>query len=239
MLRVNSAARRRRRAVVAAPRRFGGNFWWMPAINGRIRIDPGCGRARLPPVTIVSDFSPVPPVPLPPPFGGVAGVTIDADGRLALPADTARQLRGDADAANVLVVPSFEPDERRCVEIWPEAAWPERLRAVLGEAEAAGRPKLEAVIRFYADAATKCRIDKAGRLNVPGAFRSILAASEDDARGRPVIVAGHGAFIGLYTQAAYDAASRAWRTGAEADAGAARADIDAVLRRQLDRLGIS
>ena len=91
-------------------------------------------------------------------FRGQFVHSVDAKGRISLPARFRDVLLADKDARFVLTPALFDP----CLHLYPMAAWQEF------EQKVAGLPSLDPnAVRFrrmYVSAAVECELDKAGRV---------------------------------------------------------------------------
>lgn len=127
-------------------------------------------------------------------FRGQFSHSIDAKGRVSLPARFRDLLLANGDARFVLTPAPFDP----CLHLYPMRAWEEF------EQKMAELPSLDAhVVRFrrmYVSAAIECELDKAGRVLVPPHLREKTQLTKD------VLWAGMGRILELWSQERWDAA---------------------------------
>jgi MraZ protein len=126
-------------------------------------------------------------------FRGQFAHTIDAKGRVSLPARFRDALVAAGDVRFILTPALFEP----CLHLYPMRAWEEL------EDKIANLPSFDPnIVRFrrlYLSAATECELDKAGRVLVPPALRDKAALARD------VLWAGMGRTIELWSKEKWDA----------------------------------
>jgi MraZ protein len=126
-------------------------------------------------------------------FRGQFVHSIDAKGRVSLPARFRDTLIADGDARLVLTPALFEP----CLHLYPMHAW-EALEQKISEL-----PSFDTnVVRFrrlYVSAAIECELDKAGRVLVPPSLRDKAALGKD------VLWAGMGRTVELWSKERWDA----------------------------------
>ncbi len=98
-------------------------------------------------------------------FRGQFQHSVDAKGRISLPARFRDSLLASGDARFVLTPALFDP----CLHLYPMRAWEEF------EAKVAELPSMDPnIVRFrrlYVSAAVECDLDKAGRVLVPNHLR--------------------------------------------------------------------
>lgn len=125
-------------------------------------------------------------------FRGQFTHSVDAKGRISLPARFREQLTTDGDARFVLTPSPFDP----CLHLYPMRAW-EAFEERVSEL-----PSLdENVVRFrrlYVSAAVECELDRAGRVLVPPALRE-RAHLEHEA-----VWAGMGKILELWSKSDFD-----------------------------------
>jgi MraZ protein len=118
--------------------------------------------------------------------------SVDAKGRISLPARFRELLTSDGDARFVLTPSPFDT----CLHLYPMRAW-EAFEQRVSEL-----PSLDQnVVRFrrlYVSAAVECELDKAGRVLVPPALRE-RAHLERDA-----VWAGMGKILELWSKPDFD-----------------------------------
>ncbi len=127
-------------------------------------------------------------------FRGQFVHSIDAKGRVSLPARFRETLAADGDARMVATPAPFDP----CLHVYPMRAWEEF------EQKISELPRLDPnIVRFrrlYVSAAVECEIDRAGRVLVPPQLRDRAALAKD------VLWAGMGRNIELWSKERWDAA---------------------------------
>jgi MraZ protein len=127
-------------------------------------------------------------------FRGQFQHSIDAKGRISLPARFREALVASGDPRFVLTAALFDP----CLHLYPMKAW-EGL-----EEKIAALPSMDPnVVRFrrlYVSAACECEADKHGRLLVPGALREKTNLERD------ALWAGMGRHLELWSLSAWEAA---------------------------------
>jgi MraZ protein len=120
--------------------------------------------------------------------------TVDAKGRVSLPARFRDALLSGGDARFVLTPALFDP----CLHLYPMAAWEEFERKV------SELPSLDAnIVRFrrmYVSAAVECELDRSGRVLVPPHLRDKSELDKD------VLWAGMGRILELWSKARWDEA---------------------------------
>ena len=126
-------------------------------------------------------------------FRGQFAHSIDAKGRVSLPARFRDALVHDGDARFILTPALFEP----CLHLYPMRAWEEL------EEKIANLPSFDPnIVRFrrlYLSAAIECELDKTGRVLVPPALRDKASLAKD------VLWAGMGRTIELWAKEKWDA----------------------------------
>lgn len=127
-------------------------------------------------------------------FRGQFTHTVDAKGRISLPARFRDQLAGATDPRIVLTPALFDP----CLHLYPIKAWEEF------EAKVNALPSLDRnVVRFrrlYVSAAVECELDSAGRVLVPQEQRSYAKLDKD------ALWAGMGPILELWSKPEWDRA---------------------------------
>ena len=127
-------------------------------------------------------------------FRGQFSHSVDAKGRVSLPARFRDVLLADGDARFVLTPAVFDP----CLHLYPMKAWEEFERKV------SELPSLDATaIRFrrlYVSAAVECELDGSGRVLVPPHLRERIKLEKD------ALWAGMGRTLELWAKASWDAA---------------------------------
>jgi MraZ protein len=127
-------------------------------------------------------------------FRGQYVHSIDAKGRVSVPARLRDGLLEGGASAFILTPDPFEP----CLHLYAMQAWEEFERKI------AALPSLDPnVMRFrrvYVSAAIECEIDRAGRVLVPPHLREHAELNKE------VLFAGTGLKIELWSKARWDAA---------------------------------
>jgi MraZ protein len=127
-------------------------------------------------------------------FRGQFSHSVDAKGRVSLPARFRDVLVAEGDARFVLTPAVFDP----CLHLYPMKAWEAFERKV------SELPSLDATaIRFrrlYVSAAVECELDGSGRVLVPPHLRERIKLEKD------ALWAGMGQTLELWSQSAWDAA---------------------------------
>ena len=120
--------------------------------------------------------------------------SIDAKGRVSLPARFRDTLGSGGELPFILTPSAFDP----CLHLHPLRAWEEFERKI------SELPSLDTNIvkfrRLYVSAAIECEIDKAGRVLVPPHLRDKASLSKD------VLWAGMGRHLELWSKDQWDAA---------------------------------
>ncbi len=128
-------------------------------------------------------------------FRGQFTHSVDAKGRISLPARFRDVLLADGDARFVLTPALFDP----CLHLYPMRAWEEF------EQKVSELPSLDSnAVRFrrmYLSAAVECELDKAGRVLVPPHLRERAELDKSEA-----LWAGMGRILELWSRARWDAA---------------------------------
>jgi MraZ protein len=128
-------------------------------------------------------------------FRGQFVHSVDAKGRISLPARFRDVLLADKDARFVLTPALFDP----CLHLYPMAAWEEF------EQKVSELPSLDSnAVRFrrmYVSAAVECELDKAGRVLVPPHLRERAELDKSEA-----LWAGMGRILELWSRSRWDAA---------------------------------
>jgi MraZ protein len=127
-------------------------------------------------------------------FRGQFVHSIDAKGRVSLPARFRDALMADGDSRFIVTPAPFDP----CLHVYPLRAWEEF------EHKMSELPRLDPnIVRFrrlYVSAAIECELDRAGRVLVPPHLR------EKAALGKDALWAGMGRNIELWSKERWDAA---------------------------------
>lgn len=127
-------------------------------------------------------------------FRGQFAHTIDAKGRVSLPARFRDALVSGGDARFVLTPALFDP----CLHVHPMRAW-EELEQKISELPSFD-PNIVRFRRLYVSAAIECELDKTGRVLVSPALRDKASLAKD------VIWAGMGRTVELWAKEKWDAA---------------------------------
>jgi len=128
-------------------------------------------------------------------FRGQFTHSVDAKGRISLPARFRDVLVGDHNAGFVITPAVFDP----CLHVWPMKTWE------AFEHEVSKLPSMDPhAVRFrrmYVSAAVECELDKAGRVLVPPHLRERAELDKSEA-----LWAGMGRNLELWSRARWDAA---------------------------------
>jgi MraZ protein len=128
-------------------------------------------------------------------FRGQFVHSVDAKGRVSLPARFRDVLLADSDARFVLTPALFDP----CLHLYPMAAW-EEFEQKVSELPSLD-PNAVRFRRMYVSAAVECELDKAGRVLVPPHLRERAQLDKSEA-----LWAGMGRILELWSRARWDAA---------------------------------
>ena len=121
--------------------------------------------------------------------------TVDAKGRISLPARFRDVLLADDKARFVLTPALFDP----CLHLYPMRAW-EEFEQKVSELPSLD-PNAVRFRRMYVSAAVECELDKAGRVLVPPHLRERAELDKSEA-----LWAGMGRILELWSRARWDAA---------------------------------
>lgn len=128
-------------------------------------------------------------------FRGQFAHTIDAKGRISLPARFRDAIVAQGDSRLVLTPAPFDP----CLHLYPFGDWLELERRI------SELPRFDPhIVRFrrmYVSAALECEIDKSGRLLVAPHFREKAQLLKE------VLWAGMGKFVELWSKELWDRAT--------------------------------
>ena len=111
-------------------------------------------------------------------FRGVTHLSLDAKGRLAVPARYRDALAGGAEGRVVLTA-----DPSRCLLLYPLAAWEPIQARLMGLSSFDA--KIRALQRLLVGHADDVEIDAAGRILVPPALRQLREPRQARRAGRP------------------------------------------------------
>jgi len=128
-------------------------------------------------------------------FRGQFVHSVDAKGRISLPARFRDVLLADGDARFVLTPAVFDP----CLHLYPMKAW-EEFEQKVSELPSLD-PNAVRFRRMYVSAAVECELDKAGRVLVPPHLRERAELDKSEA-----LWAGMGRILELWSRARWDAA---------------------------------
>jgi MraZ protein len=128
-------------------------------------------------------------------FRGQFTHSVDAKGRISLPARFRDVLLADGDARFVLTPALFDP----CLHLYPMRAW-EEFEQKVSELPSLD-PNAVRFRRMYVSAAVECELDKAGRVLVPPHLRERAELDKSEA-----LWAGMGRILELWSRARWDAA---------------------------------
>ncbi len=128
-------------------------------------------------------------------FRGQFVHSVDAKGRISLPARFRDVLLADDDARFVLTPALFDP----CLHLYPMRAW-EEFEQKVSELPSLD-PNAVRFRRMYVSAAVECELDKAGRVLVPPHLRERAQLDKSEA-----LWAGMGRILELWSRARWDSA---------------------------------
>jgi MraZ protein len=128
-------------------------------------------------------------------FRGQFTHSVDAKGRISLPARFRDVLLADGDSRFVLTPALFDP----CLHLYPMRAW-EEFEQKVSELPSLD-PNAVRFRRMYLSAAVECELDKAGRVLVPPHLRERAELDKSEA-----LWAGMGRILELWSRARWDAA---------------------------------
>ena len=128
-------------------------------------------------------------------FRGQFVHSVDAKGRISLPARFRDVLLADGDARFVLAPALFDP----CLHLYPMRAW-EEFEQKVSELPSLD-PNAVRFRRMYVSAAVECELDKAGRVLIPPHLREKAELDKSEA-----LWAGMGRILELWSRARWDAA---------------------------------
>ncbi|HVW29025.1 MAG TPA: division/cell wall cluster transcriptional repressor MraZ [Polyangiaceae bacterium] len=128
-------------------------------------------------------------------FRGQFVHTIDAKGRVSLPARFRESIVANGDARLVLTPAPFDP----CLHLYPLSDWAELEKKIdnLSRFE----PDIVRFRRMYVSAALECELDGGGRVLVSPDYRARAHL------GKEVLVAGMGRVIELWSKDLWDRAT--------------------------------
>ena len=127
-------------------------------------------------------------------FRGQFVHSIDAKGRVSLPARFREVMGADGDLRFILTPAPFD----RCLHLYPMRAWEELERKI--SALPSLDPHVVRLRRMYISAAHECELDKAGRVLIPPDLRDKAELSKE------VLWAGMGSLLELWSKEQWDAA---------------------------------
>jgi MraZ protein len=128
-------------------------------------------------------------------FRGQFVHSVDAKGRISLPARFRDVLLADDDARFVLTPALFDP----CLHLYPMRAW-EEFEQKVSELPSLD-PNAVRFRRMYVSAAVECELDKAGRVLVPPHLRERAELDKSEA-----LWAGMGRILELWSRARWESA---------------------------------
>ena len=126
-------------------------------------------------------------------FRGQFTHTIDAKGRVSLPARFRDALLAGGDARFIFTPALFDP----CLHLYSMRAWEELEDKI--SALPSFDPNIVRFRRLYVSAAIECELDKAGRVLVPPALREKVSLARD------VLWAGMGRTVELWSKEKWEA----------------------------------
>jgi MraZ protein len=127
-------------------------------------------------------------------FRGQFQHSIDAKGRISLPARFRDAIGASGDPRFVLTSALFDP----CLHLYPMNAWEELEEKIAGLASM--DPNVVRFRRLYVSAACECEADKHGRVLIPGGLREKAHLKKD------ALWAGMGRHLELWSAKAWEAA---------------------------------
>jgi len=127
-------------------------------------------------------------------FRGQFQHSMDAKGRISLPARFRDALAASGDPRFVLTKALFDP----CLHLYPMRAW-EELEEKIAELPSMD-PNVVRFRRLYISAASECEADKAGRVLIPNTLREKTGLKKD------ALWAGMGRHLELWSAAKWEAA---------------------------------
>ncbi len=129
---------------------------------------------------------------------GLAFVSLDARGRLALPTKHRDDLVKPADGRMVITMDLFDP----CLLIYPETQWLEVARQVrrLGNL----KPSHRRLQRRLIGPATDVTLDRNGRIQIPQGLRDYAKLEKQ------VVVQGQGNKLEVWDKDAWDEENKVW-----------------------------
>ena len=130
-------------------------------------------------------------------FRGRKQLSLDAKGRLTMPAKYRDRLQESCDGELVITI-----DRSKCLLIYPLPEW-EEVEAKLAKLSST-RPEVRRFTRFITHNAEEVEMDKQGRFVIPPHLREY--ANLD----RQVVLAGHVNKLELWDQGSYDAEALDW-----------------------------
>lgn len=108
-------------------------------------------------------------------FRGHFTHTVDDKGRVAIPARFREALSGLQEER--LVVTKYALRGRRCLDVYPLAAWRQLEVGLLGKRRF--DPKLAGFRNYYVSGAHECKLDDQGRIVVPQLLREYAGLGRD------------------------------------------------------------
>ncbi len=125
-------------------------------------------------------------------YRGVANLSLDVKGRMAMPARHREQLQAECDGRLIVTV-----DPARCLLIYPLPVWEEAERTLIALPTLDQRSrKLQ---RLLIGHATESGFDAQGRILIPPPLREFASL------GRKVVLIGQGRRFELWDEAAWNA----------------------------------
>ena len=130
-------------------------------------------------------------------FRGVANLSLDAKGRMAMPARYRDQLVACCGGKLIVTL-----DRDGCLLIYPLPNW-EVIENELMKLPSMN-PAVRAIQRLLLGHATECELDGQGRLLIPGPLRQVAGL------GRQIVLIGQGNKFELWDEAAWAAQREQW-----------------------------
>jgi MraZ protein len=128
-------------------------------------------------------------------FRGQFVHSIDAKGRVSLPARFRDPVMAEREGQLILTPSPFDP----CLHLYPLTTW-EQFEERISELSTLD-PNIVKFRRLYVSAAIECELDRAGRVLIPPHLREKAELTKD----KDVVWAGMGRLIEVWSKARWDA----------------------------------
>lgn len=139
-------------------------------------------------------------------FRGVTNLSLDAKGRMAVPARYRDRLQSESDGRVIVTV-----DRDGCLLIYPMSEW-EAIERQLVDLPSLNR-QARRLQRLLIGHATECEFDGQGRILVPGPLREFAGID------RRVVLIGQGHKFELWDEASWNERRAAWLAEDDGDEG--------------------